>query len=125
MHSDDVNQYLHDATGEHFTAKDFRTWAGTVLAAMLLREFEPYTTQSQAKKNVVEAIKAVSHRLGNTPSVCRKCYVHPAVLEGYFSGAMLGAMQAEVTEEVDKQLHALRAEELSLLQMLAHKTAAR
>ena len=121
VHSDDVNQYLHDITGEHFTAKDFRTWAGTVLAAMLLREFEPYTTQSQAKKNVVEAIKAVSHRLGNTPSVCRKCYVHPAVLEGYFSGAMLGAMQAEVTEEVDKQLHALRAEELSLLQMLTRK----
>ncbi len=124
IHSDDVNQYLHDITGEHFTAKDFRTWAGTVLAAMLLREFEPYTTQSQAKKNVVEAIKAVSQRLGNTPSVCRKCYVHPAVLEGYFSGAMLEAVAAEVKEEVDKQLHALRAEELSLLQMLTHKTAA-
>ncbi len=121
IHSDNVNQYLHDATGEHFTAKDFRTWAGTVLAAMLLREFEPYTTQSQAKKNVVEAIKAVSQRLGNTPSVCRKCYVHPAVLEGYFSGAMLGAMQAEVTEEVEHQLHALRAEELSLLQLLTPK----
>ena len=123
IHSDDVNQYLHDITGEHFTAKDFRTWAGTVLAAMLLREYEPYTTQSQAKKNVVEAIKAVSQRLGNTPSVCRKCYVHPAVLEGYFSGAMLEAVEAEVKEEVDKQLHALRAEELSLLQMLTHKAA--
>ncbi len=124
IHSEDVNQYLQEITGEHFTAKDFRTWAGTVLAAMLLREFEPYTTQTQAKKNVVEAIKSVSQRLGNTPSVCRKCYVHPAVLEGYFSGAMLGAMEAEVTEEVDKQLHALRAEELSLLQMLSHKVAA-
>ena len=121
IHSDDVNEYLQDITGEHFTAKDFRTWAGTVLAAMLLREFEPYTTQTQAKKNVVEAIKSVSQRLGNTPSVCRKCYVHPAVLEGYFSGAMLGAMEAEVTEEVDKQLHALRAEELSLLNLLTHK----
>ncbi len=123
IHSEDVNHYLHDITGEHFTAKDFRTWAGTVLAAMLLREYEPYTTQSQAKKNVVEAIKSVSQRLGNTPSVCRKCYVHPAVLEGYFSGAMLGAIEAEVTEEVETQLHALRSEELSLLQMLTHKGA--
>ena len=119
--SSDVNEYLHQASGEHFTAKDFRTWAGTVLAAMLLREFEPYQTQSQAKKNVVEAIKAVSQRLGNTPSVCRKCYVHPAVLEHYFSGAMIEAMEAEVAQEVDQQLHALKAEELSLLHLLAHK----
>ena len=104
IHSEDVNQYLQEITGEHFTAKDFRTWAGTVLAAMLLREFEPYTTQTQAKKNVVEAIKSVSQRLGNTPSVCRKCYVHPAVLEGYFSAVQCSdAMEAEeVTEEVDK-----------------------
>ena len=121
----DVNEYLHQITGEHFTAKDFRTWAGTVLAAMLLREFEPFDSQTQAKKNVVEAIKAVSARLGNTPSVCRKCYVHPAVLEQYFSGAMLEAVEAEVAEEVDKQLHALREEELGLLKLLSHKAVGR
>ncbi len=122
--SSDVNDYLHQITGEHFTAKDFRTWAGSVLTAMLLREYDPYDTETQAKKNVVEAIKAVSSRLGNTPSVCRKCYVHPAVLEHYFSGAMLEAVEAEVAEEVDKQLTALRAEEHALLHLLTHKLAA-
>ena len=115
----DVNDYLREITGQHFTAKDFRTWAGSVLAAMLLRECEPYATQTQAKKNVVAAIKTVSSRLGNTPSVCRKCYIHPAVLEQYFSGAMLQAVEAEVAEEVDKQLVSLRSEEHALLHMLS------
>jgi DNA topoisomerase-1 len=122
--STDVNEYLREVTGEHFTAKDFRTWAGTVLTAMMLREFDPYDTQTQAKKNVVEAIKAVAERLGNTPSVCRKCYVHPAVLEHYFSGAMLEAVEAEVAEEVDKKLVSLREEEHALLHLLAHKNGA-
>lgn len=118
--SADVNDYLREITGQHFTAKDFRTWAGSVLAAMLLRECEPYTSQTQAKKNVVAAIKTVSSRLGNTPSVCRKCYIHPAVLEQYFSGAMLKAVEDEVAEEVDKQLINLRAEEHALLHMLSN-----
>ena len=122
--SSDVNDYLHEITRQHFTAKDFRTWAGSVLTAMLLREFDPYDSETQAKKNVVEAIKAVSARLGNTPSVCRKCYVHPAVLEHYFSGAMLEAVEAEVAEEVDRQVTALRAEEHALLHLLTHKLAA-
>ncbi len=79
--STDVNAYLDSITNpdDHFTAKDFRTWAGTVLAAMTLRDFEPCDSSTQLKKNTVEAIKAVAHRLGNTPSVCRKCYIHPAV----------------------------------------------
>jgi DNA topoisomerase-1 len=121
--SSDVNEYLHRITGEHFTAKDFRTWAGTVLAAMLLREFEPFESQTQAKQNVVQAIKTVAARLGNTPSVCRKCYIHPAVLDSYFSGTMLKAIETEVAEEVDKQLRALRAEELALLNLLAKTKA--
>jgi DNA topoisomerase-1 len=119
--SADVNDYLREITGEHFTAKDFRTWAGTVLAAMLLREFEPYESQTQAKKNVVQAIKTVAARLGNTPSVCRKCYIHPAVLDLYLNGTMLKALESEVAGEVDRQLHALRQEELSLLQLLGKK----
>ena len=121
--SSDVNAYLHEITGEHFTAKDFRTWAGTVLAAMLLRECEPFQSESQAKKNVVEAIKTVSERLGNTPAVCRKCYIHPKVLEHYFSGTMLKAIEKEVKDEVDRQLISLRDEELELLKMLAGKAA--
>jgi DNA topoisomerase-1 len=83
IHSQDVNDYLREVTGEHFTAKDFRTWAGSVLCANLLQTFEPATTVTQAKRNVVQAIAQVAAQLGNTPSVCRKCYVHPAVLETY------------------------------------------
>jgi DNA topoisomerase-1 len=121
--SSDVNQYLHQITGQHFTAKDFRTWAGTVLAAMLLREFEPFTSPTQAKKNIVEAIKSVARRLGNTPSVCRKCYVHPAVLDHYLNGTMLQALESEVAQEVDQRLRALRREEFELLRLLAGKAS--
>ncbi len=117
----DVNGYLRRITGQPFTAKDFRTWAGTVLTAMLLREFEPYETQTQAKRNVLQAIKTVAERLGNTPTVCRKCYIHPAVLEQYYSGAMLQAIEMEVSEQVDRQLQDLREEELALLRLLAKK----
>jgi DNA topoisomerase I len=121
----DVNEYLRQITNEDFTAKDFRTWAGTVLACAMLREFEPAETQSQAKKNVVEAIKRVANRLGNTPSVCRKCYVHPAVLESYMGGALLQSAKKDVTHEVEreieKDMHALRDEERDLLKMLEQK----
>jgi DNA topoisomerase-1 len=120
----DVNDYLREATQQEFTAKDFRTWAGTVLACSVLREFEPAESDTRAKRNVVAAIKSVAERLGNTPSVCRKCYVHPAVLDHYLSGTMLQALESEVAEEVDKQLHALRQEEFALLQLLAHKAEA-
>jgi DNA topoisomerase-1 len=122
--SSDVNDYLREMTGEHFTAKDFRTWAGTVLTAMMLRKFEPYETQTQAKKNVVEAIKAVAEHLGNTPAICRKCYVHPAVLEHYFSGAMLEGVEAKVAEQGDHKLVKLRDEENALLHLLALRNGA-
>jgi DNA topoisomerase-1 len=123
----DVNDYLRQITNEDFTAKDFRTWAGTVLACAMLHELEPPETQTQAKKNVVEAIKRVANRLGNTPSVCRKCYVHPAVLESYMGGAMVQAAKKEVTHEVEKELekdlHHLREEEKDLVKMLEQKLA--
>lgn len=114
----DVNDYLRTITQQDFTAKDFRTWAGTVLACEMLRQFEPAESDTQAKKNVVAAIKSVAERLGNTPSVCRKCYVHPAVLETYLGGAMMKAFEAEVQREVDKQLKSLRQEELDVLHLL-------
>ncbi len=122
--SADVNEYLHEITGKHFTAKDFRTWAGSVLAAMLLREFEPCESQTQAKRNVVAAIKAVSERLGNTPSVCRKCYVHPEVLAKYMDGAMVKEVEAAVEQEVDQQLHVLKEEEHALLRLLERSVVA-
>ena len=87
---------------------------------MLLREFEPFENETQAKKNVVEAIKSVAAQLGNTPTVCRKCYVHPAVLDNYLNGTMIAAIEAEVEQEVEKRLKALRDEEFALLRLLRH-----
>ncbi len=83
--SDDVNAYLQAVTGEQFTAKDFRTWAGTVHAALTLEGFPPCKSAREAKKNVVCAIKEVSSQLGNTPAVCRKCYIHPFILDSYLN----------------------------------------
>jgi DNA topoisomerase I len=87
--SADVNTYLQDVTGQDFTSKDFRTWAGTVLAATLLRDYEQVDSQARAKKNVVSAIEQVAKRLGNTRAVCRKCYVHPAVIDAYLDGSIM------------------------------------
>jgi DNA topoisomerase I len=81
--SADVNAYLREVAGEEFTAKDFRTWAGTVLAASALRD-GVFESELEAKRNVARAIETVATRLGNTPAICRKCYVHPAVVEAYF-----------------------------------------
>ncbi len=133
--SHDVNEYLREITGEHFTAKDFRTWAGSVLAGEMLRQIGPFTTATQAKKNVVQAITEVAARLGNTPSVCRKCYVHPAVLEAYLSGNMGDVAKADVAEikeeikevkqqlddEIEEHADALRHEERALVQLLQQR----
>lgn len=86
--SGDVNQYLRDISGESFTAKDFRTWNATVMAAGALLAFAPFTTVAEAKKNVSAAIDAVAQRLGNTPAICRKCYVHPQILTAYMDGEL-------------------------------------
>ncbi len=117
--SADVNEYLREVSHEDFTAKDFRTWAGTVLACNMLQEFEAFESQTQAKRNVVQAIKDVARRLGNTPSVCRKCYVHPAVLDTYLSGAMMQRVRGEMEE--DEAPHALRQEEKALLALLRER----
>lgn len=115
--SGDVNEYLHEIAGEEFTAKDFRTWNGTVLAALALQEFEKFASQAQAKKNVVAAIERVAERLGNTPSVCRKCYVHPAVVDSYLDGSLLGVLQQKTAQEL-KNLRDLRTEEAAVLAFL-------
>jgi DNA topoisomerase I len=86
VESGDVNEYVRATTGAEFSAKDFRTWGGTVLAAAALGCLDPFESVAQARKNVVEVVRRVSRRLGNTPSVCRKCYIHPAVLDGYLQG---------------------------------------
>jgi DNA topoisomerase I len=93
--SEDVNAYLRDASGADFTAKDFRTWAGTVLAAVALRKAGTFESEAEAKHNVVAAIDRVARRLGNTRAVCRHSYVHPAVIESYLEGSLEKAMQSE------------------------------
>jgi DNA topoisomerase-1 len=87
--SADVNEYLKSITGRDYTSKDFRTWAGTVLAAQMLKELERFDSQAQAKRNIVRAVESVARRLGNTKAVCRKCYIHPAILDSYMDGSML------------------------------------
>jgi len=86
--SADVNDYLREITGSDFTAKDFRTWAATSLAIEALCGCKPFTTQREAKRNIVAALEQVAQRLGNTVAVCRKCYVHPAVFEDYVARAL-------------------------------------
>jgi DNA topoisomerase-1 len=88
VESADVNDYLRDAMGEDFSAKDFRTWAGTLAAVRALATLPPSEADGEAKKNVVACVKAVAGVLGNTPAVCRAAYIHPAVLEAYESGAL-------------------------------------
>ncbi len=121
--SGEVNEYLREITGEDFTAKDFRTWAGTVLAALALQEFEAFDSQTQAKKNVVQAIERVAERLGNTPSVCRKCYVHPTVLDAYLDGSMIESLKRRAKEEMDETLGDLRPEEAAVMALLQNRLA--
>jgi DNA topoisomerase-1 len=87
--SSDVNDYLRSITGEDFTAKDFRTWAGTVLAAIALHECGQAPSQTCAKRHIVEAVKRTAERLGNTPAVCKRCYVHPLILDAYGRGELV------------------------------------
>ncbi len=90
--SGDVNAYLREITGEDFSAKDFRTWAGTIQAVEILRELGPVESERDAKSAILKAIDQVAERLNNTRAVCRKYYVHPAVFETYQAGTMLEAL---------------------------------
>ena len=119
--SSDVNEYLNEITAEEFTAKDFRTWSGTVLAATALREFEKPASMSQAKKDVVKAIEAVAGVLGNTPAVCRKSYIHPGIIDAYMDGSISDLRST-------KRFAKLRSDEaaaLCILQQLARGGARR
>src|SRR5215217_410629 len=116
--SADVNAYLKEITGRDITAKDFRTWAGTVLAAMSLAEFESVDSEAKAKKNVRAAIERVASKLGNTPTICRKCYVHPEVLNSYLEGGLLIEIKEEVESELREELANLKPEEAAVLTFL-------
>ena len=122
--SSDVNAYLREITGEDFTAKDFRTWAGTVLAALALREFETFDSAAGAKRNIRTAIESVAGRLGNTPTICRKCYIHPQVLDCYLEGGLLLQVKDAVESELSSDLSSLRPEEAAVLGLLQARLAA-
>ena len=96
--SQDANDYLREITGEDFTAKDFRTWAGTVLTAMALNAQEKFATKKEAKSNLKNAIAAAAKLLRNTPTICRKCYVHPAIVESYLNGNLIEGLQTKLDE---------------------------
>jgi DNA topoisomerase I len=121
VRSEDVNEYLRAISGRDFTAKDFRTWAGTVLAALALREFEKFDTRAQAKKNVVAAIEAVAKKLGNTPAVCRKCYIHPHVLDSYLDGSLVETLKQRAERVISRSLRGLTAEEAAVLGLLQQR----
>lgn len=113
--SDDVNQYVREASGEEFTAKDFRTWGGTVVAAETLKELGDFETQAAAKRNISLAIKAAAAHLGNTPVICKKSYIHPGVLEAYLNRLLV---QAEGARQHAEPVAGLRQEEADLLALL-------
>lgn len=121
--SGDVNDYLRGIAGAEITAKDFRTWAGTVLAALALGEFERFDTQAAAKRNVKQAIEQVSARLGNTPTICRKCYVHPGVLDLYMDGALALQVKEEAEAELRDDAAGLKPEEAAVLGLLIGRLA--
>jgi DNA topoisomerase I len=121
--SGDVNDYLREITGEDFTAKDFRTWSGTVLAALALAEFEAFDNQTQAKKNLVAAIERVAEKLGNTTSVCRKCYIHPAIIDSYLDGTISEAWKQRTEEELSQSLGEFSPEEAAVMAFLRERLA--
>jgi DNA topoisomerase-1 len=123
--SADVNEYLKEMTGEDFTSKDFRTWAGTLIAATLLRDYEAVDSEARAKKNIVQAIEEVAKRLGNTRAVCRKCYVHPAVIESYLDGSMVEMSNtiAQRAARATRAIGTLTASEAAVLGLLQRRLA--
>lgn len=126
IESSDVNEYLREISGQDFTAKDFRTWAGTVLAAHALRDMGAAETKTTAKKNVSAAVKLAAEHLGNTPTICRKCYVHPSVVASYLDGSL---MESEIGRHEKKLmggndgLSEEEAEVLAFLRRIEHEVA--
>jgi DNA topoisomerase-1 len=116
VNSGDVNEYLRLISGEEFTAKDFRTWAGTLLAATELGTTGRVPAATEAKAVIARAVESVSRQLGNTPAICRKCYIHPRVLEAYQDEALFGRWKAELADAPEE--NGLRREERALLRFL-------
>src|SRR5438132_5658908 len=123
IESSDVNDYLRLISGQEFTAKDFRTWGGTVHAAEALLEVGDFRSEDEAKRNVVQAIKRVAEQLGNTPAVCRTCYIHPGVIDGYLDGSLPRTWR-RARRSAGRSNRGLRKEEAVLLDVLRTELAA-
>ncbi len=121
--SGDVNEYLNTVMGDTFTAKDFRTWAGTVHALLALEEAGPFATIAEARRNVQQAVTRVSQRLGNTPAICRSSYIHPAVLQLYLEGVLFERLQAAAEAAEQKGIPGLAPEEARVIPLLASAAA--
>lgn len=121
IHSQDVNEYLRGICGSEFSAKDFRTWAGTVLAAFALQEFEAVDSKTAAKRNVTRAIERVAARLGNTTAICRKCYVHPEVVNAYMEGSLAEVLKQKVEKNLTEELDRLDGGEAAVLAFLQQR----
>jgi DNA topoisomerase-1 len=116
-----VNDYLREFVGEDITAKDFRTWAGTNFAALASRELEAFDTQTKAKRNEVQAVEAVAKMLGNPPAICRKCYIHPAIFDGYLDGSLQKTLQKRANAELADPDAGLTAEEVAVMAFLTRQ----
>ena len=116
--STEVNAYLRKISGEEITAKDFRTWAGTNLAALALREFEHVESDAMRKRAVVRAVERVAKHLGNTPAVCRRCYIHPEVFEGFLDGTLLATLAAKTRNYLAEKIEGMSAEEAAVVAFL-------
>jgi DNA topoisomerase I len=125
--SSDVNRYLREVMGETFTAKDFRTWAGTVLAAGALRDVNDLPGQRPGDPAVLRAVETVARHLGNTRTVCRRCYVHPAVIDAYLDGSLAAALEQRVRQRLGGRRAPRRLETavLALLERRLRRQAAR
>ena len=126
INSSDVNDYLREVTGQEFTAKDFRTWIGTVLAAQALQEMIGFSSDAQAKRNILAAVEAVANLLGNTRSVCRKCYIHPAIIDSYLDRSLAKTLSVRASQRLAHSSSLSRTETavLALLQRRLRKEAA-
>jgi DNA topoisomerase-1 len=121
--SADVNAYLREVAGAEFTAKDFRTWAGTVLAALALAEVAAFASKREARRNITCAVESVAARLGNTPAISRRCYVHPAVIEAYMDGVTLDAYRRRAERAITHDLAGLDRTEAVVLGLLQQRLA--
>jgi DNA topoisomerase-1 len=116
--STEVNDYLREITGEDITAKDFRTWAGTNLAALALREFERVDNDAMRKRAVVRAVERVAKHLGNTPAICRRCYIHPAIFDGFLDGTLLATLAERTGVYLAQEIEGMSAEEAAVVAFL-------